>query len=125
MLQASPRSIAETPVLTVGFSTRPLAAGIIISSCTVTAEAGPLPSTVKDSNPSATLMGSPAINAQPLAIATPNGPVIVPAGQAISQQMQNGLAGANYVYRFKAVLSDGTSAEEDVLQSVSAYVPNP
>lgn len=125
MLQASARSTYETPVVTVGFSTRPLAAGVTITSATVTAEAGPLPSTVKDPNPSGTLLGSPAINSQPLTIQTPAGPVVVPTGQAISQQVQAGVAGANYVYRFKAVLSDGTMAEEDVLQVVSTYVPNP
>jgi hypothetical protein len=77
------------------------------------------------SGANATLSGAAVINSSPLTINTPNGPVVQSAGQAISQQISAGLAGANYVYRFKGAGTDGNTYEADVIQFVVPYVPTP
>lgn len=126
MLNASSRTAYMTRTLTVGFSQQ-LPAGVTLSACTVTAEVGPTSTTVEETQAgaTATLLGSGAINSQPLSIPTPNGPVPQAPGQAISQQVTAGLSGANYVYRFKATGTDGNTYEADVLQFVIPYVPTP
>src|SRR5579862_5661401 len=126
MLCVSSRTTYMTRTLTVGLSPQ-LAAGVTLESCAVTAEPGPASSTVKDTlaGATSTLSGSPTINTQVLIIDTPTGAVAQTPGQAISQQVTGGLVGANYVYRFKAVGSDGNTYEADVLQLVVPYVPTP
>jgi hypothetical protein len=126
LLLASPRTAAMTRTLTVGFSNQ-LAAGVTLASCSVTAEPGPAPATVKDSQAgaTATLSGSASINSQALSIPTAVGAVIETPGQSVSQTVDGGITGANYVYRFKATGTDGLVYEADVLQFVVPYVPTP
>ena len=125
MLTVSARTPFETPVLTVGFSSLPLDSGTTISSAVVEAISSTQFGAVVDSDPSATLMGSCVVNSAPVTITTALGSCTIPTGQAVLQQVQNGIIGAVYLYRFKVTLSDGRKFEQDVSQSVVAYVPLP
>lgn len=133
MLKAPDRTIYATPVLTVNFNTRGWPAGVTVQSVSVTAENGPYESSVQDPSPSNTLKGAPSVNSSTATFFIPSGviangaaigeTITVPANMAVSQQVQNGLSGANYVYRFKVTRTDGGTDEEDVVQRVTSWFP--
>lgn len=109
-----------SPVITVGFN---LPQGVTISASEV--DAVSYQPTNGDNDPADTLAGAASVNTQPVTIIGSNGiPVTFAAGKAVMQQVQGGVAGVTYVYRFKITRTDNIPDEEDVKQSVVVYLPN-